>query len=79
MRKKIKDFLEYKEKVIWYFEQEWVTVSYSKILENYLKKCEKQDEAFMKIEDLIWDSWISGASVQNGAYFLQISFKKDNF
>lgn len=77
MKKKIKDFLEYKEKTIWYFEQEWAITSYSETLENYLKKCKKQDEALMKIEDLIWDSWISGSSVQNAAYFLQISFKKD--
>lgn len=78
MRKGPKNWEEYKEKVAWYFTQEWSEKSYEHVLQNFIKEFsdEKKEKTKKEIKSIMWESWIAGSSIQNCAYFIWVFFKK---
>jgi len=73
---------EYRDKVEWYFSQEWSEKPYFEILYGDLKQPisdevgKKNVLIHEKAEDIIWESWNAGSNVQSAAYFLWMFFKK---
>ena len=73
---------DYRDKVEWYFSQEWSERPYFEILYGDLKEpisdevSKKNVLIHEKAEDIIWDSWNAGSNVQSAAYFLWMFFKK---
>jgi len=73
---------DYRDKVEWYFSQEWSEKPYFEILYGDLKNPISDEESkknvliHEKAEDIIWDSWNAGSNVQSAAYFLWMFFKK---
>lgn len=79
MRKGAKNWTEYKEKVAWYFTQEWSEESYEMILtryKNYSLQQDQEKDIEKEIKSIMWESWTAGSSVQNCAYFIWVFFKK---
>lgn len=73
---------EYKNKVEWYFSQEWSDKPYNEVLygdSNQLASEELSKKNVLlheKAESIIRESWNAGSNVQSASYFLWMFFKK---
>jgi len=73
---------DYRDKVEWYFSQEWSDRPYYEVLYGELKKpiddelSEKNILIHERAESIIWEAWNAGSNVQSAAYFLWMFFKK---
>lgn len=72
---------EYRDKVEWYFSQEWSMRPYSEILhggfENPTEEQIRENVLLQeKAENIVWEAWNARSNVQSAAYFLWMFFKK---
>lgn len=73
---------EYRNKVEWYFSQEWSEKAYAEVLYGDLKQPISEEESqknvllHEKADNIIWEAWQAGSTIQSAAYFLWMFFKK---